>query len=404
MAAPTGVTPLARPDASRPVSALRLAVVSNADPENPDENSGVPTGVLRGLSQLCDVAPVSAEHTPAGQKMLRAATLASLRARDLPDLQAARRRARNRARFGKVGFWVRSREVAARLAAAGRVDACIQLASEYSLPDHLVRVTLDDSTVAQAAREYPRPELAEPGNVQLWAQRQREGYVKARACCANTHWAARSIVADGGVEPERVHVVGIGRNHVVAPPAQRDWSVPRFLFLGADWQRKNGDAVVRAFREVRARLPAAELVLIGGHPRVDVEGVTGYGRLSFSRPHEGRQVEELLHQATCFVMPSWNEPAGIVYAEAGGAGLPSIGSSSGGAATMIGPGGVCVDPASDDELVAAMIRLSDGDQARALGAKARIHAELFTWDKVAERLIRALRPPGVDVSGLAEFL
>jgi glycosyltransferase involved in cell wall biosynthesis len=206
------------------------------------------------------------------------------------------------------------------------------------------------------------------------------------------------------VAPERVHVVGIGKNHTVAPPEHREWSVPRFLFLGVDWERKNGNAVVRAFREVRARVPGAELALVGGHPRIDVEGVTGYGLLYLSQPDQRRQVEDLLQHATCFVMPSWNEPAGIAYAEAAGAGLPSIGSTSGGAPTMVGPGGVCVDPASYEDLVAAMMRLSDGDQARELGAKALAHSELFTWEKVAERLIRALDLPGVDSSGLADFL
>jgi hypothetical protein len=33
-----------------------------------------------------------------------------------------------------------------------------------------------------------------------------------------------------------------------------------------------------------------------------------------------------------------------------------------------------------------------------------VHAEKFTWRKVAERIVRALRIPGVDVTGPADFL
>jgi hypothetical protein len=39
-----------------------------------------------------------------------------------------------------------------------------------------------------------------------------------------------------------------------------------------------------------------------------------------------------------------------------------------------------------------------------MGELARRHSELFTWRKVAERLLRALAIPGVDTSVLADFL
>jgi hypothetical protein len=51
-----------------------------------------------------------------------------------------------------------------------------------------------------------------------------------------------------------------------------------------------------------------------------------------------------------------------------------------------------------------MRRLTDPDRAAALGERARQHAERFTWRQVAERILRALRIPGVDHSDLAEFL
>ena len=38
-------------------------------------------------------------------------------------------------------------------------------------------------------------------------------------------------------------VVGFGRN-CEPRPVPRDWREPRFLFVGVDWQRKNGEAVV----------------------------------------------------------------------------------------------------------------------------------------------------------------
>jgi hypothetical protein len=51
-----------------------------------------------------------------------------------------------------------------------------------------------------------------------------------------------------------------------------------------------------------------------------------------------------------------------------------------------------------------MRSIGSGPRAAELGAAGREHAALLTWPKVAERLIRALRPPGADLDGLAEFL
>ena len=56
--------------------------------------------------------------------------------------------------------------------------------------------------------------------------------------------------------------------------SRRDWSRPRFLFVGVDWRRKNGAAVLDAFEEVRRVVPAASLDLVGNHPEIDAPGVT----------------------------------------------------------------------------------------------------------------------------------
>ena len=165
-------------------------------------------------------------------------------------------------------------------------------------------------------------------------------------------------------------VVGYGRNIDVAAPVERDWHTPRYLFVGKDWDRKNGAAVVRAFRRLRRDIPEAELHLEGLHPPVDEEGVTGHGRLNFDSPEGNAQLRSLFARATCFVVPSKIEPFGIVYIEAAAAGLPSIGTSVGGTATSIGDGGITVDPRDDAALYEAMCRLADPETARSLGAVA----------------------------------
>ena len=162
--------------------------------------------------------------------------------------------------------------------------------------------------------------------------------------------------------------------------------------------------MLAAFAQVREQHPDAQLDLVGGHPPIAQPGVVAHGRLSLARAEDRERIKGLYRTATAFVMPSLHEPAGLVYIEAGGAGVPSIGTTNGGAATMIGPGGILVDPLAPDQIYAAMLALAEPNRARRLGELAYEHSKLFTWHKVAERLIRAIGLRDVDVSGLAEFL
>jgi hypothetical protein len=51
-----------------------------------------------------------------------------------------------------------------------------------------------------------------------------------------------------------------------------------------------------------------------------------------------------------------------------------------------------------------MLKLCDPSTTERLGALGREHAAQFTWRKVAERLVRALNIPDVDLTGYAAFL
>jgi glycosyltransferase involved in cell wall biosynthesis len=209
------------------------------------------------------------------------------------------------------------------------------------------------------------------------------------ACCLTTPWAADSVVHDYGIAPAKVHVVGIGGNHGAAA-GERDWSRPRFLFVGMDWTRKNGAGVLRAFERLRGEVPAAHLDVVGRHPALRQAGVTGHGVLHLNVPEQRDRLERLFGTATCFVMPSHSEASAITYVEAVAAGLPSIGTTSGGSGYLIGRGGLVVDPGNDDSLLVAMRQLSDPVTAARVGAAAKRRADVFTWTAVADRLLRAL--------------
>jgi len=364
-----------------------IALVQQGDPTDPATWSGVPARLSRGLEEAgCEVVPVRATFRGAG-RILQVTRMS------WADQSANRL------------FALASGAVADRaLRRRDELDGVIMIGTGYSLRTNLPVVTYEDLTVAQALRrdEPPYNEVGRRAG-RHWRNRQRRIYERNRGCAVTSAFAGRSVLDDYGIPVEKVHVVGVGRN-IDAGRVERDWSVPRFLFVGADWRRKRGAAVVASFAAVRQRYPDATLDLVGGHPPIEQPGVTGHGLLPLGSESGQRRYAELLHRATCFVMPSSLEAFGIAYMDAGATGLPSIGTTVGGAPDAVGEGGVVVDPSDDEALTAAMLELADPETARRLGELAHRHAGPFTWQAVGERLLRALRPPGLDLAALPEFL
>jgi glycogen synthase len=284
------------------------------------------------------------------------------------------------------------------------VDALVQIGTGYALPQGSRYVTYEDITIVQALRlGYPDWTALSRRGIAAALDRQRRAYEGAAACCLTTSWAADSVVADYGIPRDKVHAVGVGRNYSPAA-TERDWTTPRYLFVGRDWHGKNGPGLLRAFARVREVLPAARLDVAGNHPPIEAEGVTGHGFLRMGEPAERRRAERLYQSATCFVLPSHYEASAIAYVEACSAGLPCIGTTRGGSADLIGHAGMLVDPGDDEALASAMLALADPVTAAQLGNLAQARSENFTWRLVAERLLRALALPSVSDEPLAEFL
>jgi glycosyltransferase involved in cell wall biosynthesis len=392
----------------RPPSSLQIAVADSVDPRDMQAGSGVSGSLVQAFEELAGrvVALDGGLPARAGTAARLASATTRLRADDVRDLRSAVRRLHTATQLGRPTIAARWLQLRRELAQAGELDAVIQRGCEMRMPGGRPVVTFEDSTVLQAWEGYPWPHLQalSERDIARYAGRQRAAYGSAVACCCATHWVAESIVGSYGIPRERVFTVGLGQNHEAPAPAPRDWSVPRYLFVGVDWERKNGPAVLAAFAQVREQHPEARLDVVGGHPRLEQDGVVGHGLLSLVQEADRARLAALFAGATTFVMPSLHEPAGIVYIEAGGAGVPSIGTTAGGAATMIGPGGLTVDPLAPAALVRAMRELADPQTARRLGELAREHSALFTWRKVAERLLRASAIPDLDTSGLADFL
>lgn len=358
-----------------------------ANPLSPANWSGTPRGLAEGFASLgMEVVPI-----PCRLSALTRFKLALFgRVHGVRGVVAQREPS-----FVKA----RSNCIAATLRRIAPLDAVVAMGTDLydlsrALNDLSIPVaTYDDGNFLLFLR-YKDSDLHLDGYpveaVGIWAQRQASACMQADVSCVCTEWAKRSFIEDFGAPENKVRAVGIGHRPRLIPPDTRSWTAPRFLFIGINWKRKNGAAVVEAFARVRELFPAAKLDLVGGHPPIDLQGVTGHGVLSLGSAPAQNLLHHLFGQATAFVMPSLFEPAGVAYLEAASAGLPVIGTVCGGASELLGDAAINVDPYDLDALIQAMIQVCHMDTARTMGSRAFIRAADSTWPAVSGRIAESL--------------
>lgn len=221
-----------------------------------------------------------------------------------------------------------------------------------------------------------------------WFAREAAVYRGAAALATFSQNAARSVVRDYGVDPDRVHVVGAGANVFPATAPRRDDGLT-VTFVGYDFARKGGRVLLEAMALLRARLPKARLL---------VAGAPAPGRIppgvAFLGPVETDELPDLFAQSTVFALPTLQEPFGLAFLDAMACGLPCVGTRIEAVPEIVRDGdtGLLVPPGDPAALAAALERLlRDPTRARAMGARGR--ARVFAgglWSHAAARLERAL--------------
>jgi phosphatidylinositol alpha-1,6-mannosyltransferase len=155
-------------------------------------------------------------------------------------------------------------------------------------------------------------------------------------------------------------------------------------------ERKGHDMVVRALREIVARIPHVHYLVVGKgdpaalHALAAAEGVQD--RLTIVPYIEDADLPALYNLADVYVMVSRVDEAtqevegfGIVYLEAAASGRPAVGGRVGGSADAIEHGvtGILVDPNAPREIAGAVASLlSDRDRAAAMGRAGRERVRL----------------------------
>jgi glycosyltransferase involved in cell wall biosynthesis len=179
--------------------------------------------------------------------------------------------------------------------------------------------------------------------------------------------------------PERVVAVPEAAAHWFRPVEAAPPTVPYFLFVGTLEPRKNLEALIEAWREVR-RDHAVDLV-IAGRRRSDGPQFEPEPGLHLAGEVADRQLPALYSGALAFVYPSLYEGFGLPVLEAMQCGAPVIASR----AVEEAAGDAALYASDARELAEAMTFLATRPELAAdLRAKSLARAAEFSWERTAQ--------------------
>ena len=218
-----------------------------------------------------------------------------------------------------------------------------------------------------------------------------------RRAIAVSEFARRSA----GVIPwsrDRIAVIHHGVSATFSPgPGERDG----FLLAVSDlYVQKNIDNLILALARLRDARPDIMLKIAGRPVDRDYEdslrrlvrhlGLEGHVRFLGS-VSEG-ELLELYRRCAVFVFPSTVETFGNPLLEAMACGAPIASSNAAAMPEVLGEAALFFDPASIDDMAAALARLlDDAELCRELGCKAAVRARQFSWQRTAEATLSVIR-------------
>ena len=232
-------------------------------------------------------------------------------------------------------------------------------------------------------------------------ERQQEIYEQATGILAMSRWFA-DLLLDAGIPAAKVHVVHPGANVPTDTTEARDaprgpnrppGDPPVLLFVGYNFHRKGGPAVIRALERLRRDHDPQTQLVVAGPTSWPLEGEPPEG-VSFLGRQQPGQVAALMRTCDVLVLPSRFEAFGIVFAEALAHGMPCVAHRAYAMPEIIEDGvtGALVrDPDDSEELASAVVRvLTDADLYERVWAQREASAAYWSWERAAREVVAAV--------------
>ena len=204
-------------------------------------------------------------------------------------------------------------------------------------------------------------------------------------------------VEEAGVPGDRIHVIPSGVETSFFTPTPLPEGVPEALFVGRFVEKKGLDVLLKAWEEVRRRVPGARLVLLGFGPLEDLARSGGEGVVvePADPSRRGTQVRDAIRRARVVVTPSRTAADGdvetllLVNLEAMASGRPVVTTRHGGIPEFVDEGRTALVVPENDPggLADALERvLSDDSLARRMGEAGPGWVKRFDWAETARAM------------------
>lgn len=157
-------------------------------------------------------------------------------------------------------------------------------------------------------REYPPwGTFLSEADKRNWLKWELKSYQNTTMVFTASNHTRNSVINDYGIDEEKVVTVYEGANIKELPTFEKDYGNRTVLFVGMDFDRKGGQSLVKAFKEVKKEIKDAKMIIAGCSPPINIPGITVEGYVDHQR------LLQLYEQASVFAMPSICEPLGIVF-------------------------------------------------------------------------------------------
>jgi glycosyltransferase involved in cell wall biosynthesis len=216
----------------------------------------------------------------------------------------------------------------------------------------------------------------------------------AKALIAWSEWTKKSLVDDYGIDPAKVTVIppGIDLERWTFERASKVGEDVRFLFVGGDFARKGGEALLESFRQLSRKHPGSTLDIVTKSTNIQnlPLGATVHYGLKANTP----ELLRLYQAADVFAFPTRGDCLPLAVMEAMAAGLPVITTDVGALSEAVvdGQTGLVVKVDDVSSMTAAMEQMICDPKLRvSMSGNARGRAEeKFSAATNYRRLVDAL--------------